>query len=65
MVEWQSLILRMDQVQILTGVNVYKDTVEIFVKLVGITKLLLVSNKALRGEKISHKNIDMEDARPG
>ena len=36
MVGRQSLISKMDQVQILTGVNVQTDTLEIFVKLVGI-----------------------------
>ena len=46
MVGRQSLISKMDQVQILTGVNVHADTVEIFVKLVGRVKFIL-----LRGNK--------------
>ena len=44
MVGRQSLILKMDQVQILTGVNVHTDTVEIFVNLVGIVKLFPSQN---------------------
>ena len=68
MVGRQLLISRMDQVQILTGVNVHADTMEIFAKLVGINKCnetFALLKLGVLGKKISHKNTGMEDARPG
>ena len=57
MVGTQSLISEMDQVQILTGVNVQTDTMEIFVRLVGRVAYIVayiqgVSKKSLQLEKV-------------
>ena len=54
MVGRQSLISKMDQVQILTGVNVQTDTLEIFVKLVGILYLRIEKRVACLYGVIMH-----------